>query len=158
LIFQQDFEIEEYHTGEQMLNYVTEVQDIKLVATGDGTKPYSSGNYVNPEVDASVTLWTRIEHGRPVLITPRKAGEKLKQVEPKMFDSDIEHVQSGSNVFMTFGMIESNNDAAGADAIHTCGSTHPGDGVIKKWGALMGKSVKRKKGQRVRILSTSLAG
>jgi hypothetical protein len=147
-VFQHEFEIEEYHTGEQMLDYVTEVQDIKLVATGDGTKPYSSGSHVNLEVDASVTLWTRIEYGKPVLITPRKAGMKLKQAEPKMFDSDIEPVPSGDHVFMTFGMVESNNDAAGAVAIHTCGSTHPGDEVIKKWGALMGEAVERKEGTK----------
>lgn len=148
LIFQQDFEMEEYHTGEQMLNYVTEVQDIKLVATGDGTKPYSSGNYVATEVDPTVSLWIRVNHSKPTLITPKKAGMRLKQTEPEMFENDIKPVKHGNHEFMPFARVKSNNDATGTDATHVCGSTHPGDGVIKKWGALMGTGVHRKAGTK----------
>jgi hypothetical protein len=148
LIFQQDFEIEEYHTGKQMLDYVTEVQDIELVTTGDGAKPYSSGNYVNPQIDASVTLWMRMVHDKPVLIVPKKGGMALKQDEPEMFEKDIKPIPSGSHDFMTHGMVKSNNDATGADALHVCASTHPGDAVIKKWGALTGEAVRRKRGTK----------
>ncbi|GGI97966.1 hypothetical protein GCM10008995_04810 [Halobellus salinus] len=147
-IFQHEFEVEEYHTGEKMLDYVTEVQDIKLVATGDGTKPYSSGNHVATEVDPTVSLWTRVNHGRPVLIIPKKAGMRLKQTEPEMFENDLKPALSGDYEFMTFGMLVSNNDAAGTNALHVCGSTHPGDGVIKRWAALMGEGVERKKGTK----------
>lgn len=148
LIFQQDFEIEEYHTGEQMLEYVTEIQDIELVATGDGTKPYSSGNYVATEVDPTVSLWTRVTHSNPVLITPKRAGMRLKQAEPEMFEDDLSPVSSGSHEFMTYGMVESNNDAAGTDALLVCGSPHPGDGVLKRWAALRGVGLTRREGTK----------
>ena len=146
LVFEQDFEVEEYLTGERMLDYVTDVQDITLVTTGEGVKPYSSGNYVTPEIDASVTLWTRIEHEKPVLITPKKGGAKLKQEVPAMFANDLIPVKSGNYEFMSHGMVESNNEAAGEEALHVCGSPHPGDGVLEKWAALMGVGLTRREG------------
>jgi len=147
-IFTQEFRVKEHIASERMAEYVTEIQDIDLAVTGAGTKPYSSGNYVSPNTDATVTLWTRITHGKPLLITPKKAGIALKEEEPAMFEEDISPVPSGEMEFMTYGMVESNDDAAGANAIHICGSPHPGDDIIEQWGAFMSEGVERQDGTK----------
>jgi len=147
-IFEQDFDIEEYIAGDEMNEYVQNVQDMELVVAGDGTKPYSSGKYVNPDIDATVTLWTRMQEAKPILITTRKGGQVLKSEVPKMFENDIAPLDLNGEEFMSFGMVESNNDAAGTDALHIIGSTHPGDDVIEKWGAFMGERVERLNGSK----------
>lgn len=45
-------------------------------------------------------------------------------------------------------MVKSNNEAAGEEALHVCGSPHPGDEVLQKWAALMGVGLTQREGTK----------
>jgi len=147
-VFGVDFTLTKLIPDDQMQEYVEEMQDITVERTGNGTKPYGSGNHVAVGFDTAMTMWMDIEKDAPVFITLKKAGETFQQEEPELFQNHITPVESGNEPYMTYGMVESNNDATGTGALHVCGSPHVGDEEIEKWGALMGVGVHRRPGTR----------
>lgn len=131
----ETFDHREVLEGSELNHYLANLQNYTIKLAGDGMKPYSSGNYVSLDNDASLFLGVAVNHADdPCLIAPQKALDEYQT------EGYLDYVAETMN----FANVESSNRFAGERVGIVSGSPHPGDTEIQKWGAFMGRTIESK--------------
>lgn len=117
--------------------YLDEVLSLELVQTTENWNAYQGGDGVAPTIDIPVIEKVgQLEGEKPGVITS-KSG--LKQYE----EYDIDLLASKTE---NYGNLKGTNDFGTVRLGIVLGNPHPGDGVVEKWSALVGRSAKRREG------------
>ncbi|QLD88309.1 hypothetical protein HWV07_04375 [Natronomonas salina] len=117
--------------------YIQDGLGLQLVPTTDAVKPYNNPDYVSIEQDAALLEAIQEDHGEaPGLITSSTALHEYDA-------SDAVDVNALTDGTAYHGNVLGSNEFGSKRVGAIIGSTHYGDGFIKKWAAYDGESVER---------------
>jgi hypothetical protein len=121
-------------SGPERREYLTDALNLNVVRTTDAVKPYNNPDHVSPAQDGALLEAIHEQHGqRPAVITSRTALDEYE-------DADVlEHVDETAY----YGNVLGSNEFAETRLGAVVGSTHYGDGYIKKWSAYAGEVAER---------------
>lgn len=117
--------------------YLREVLGLEIKQTDAGSKPYQSGVHVNTSSDGALLegICER-ERTQPAVISSKQAEEQYESSDVDQLIEGVEH----------YGNLKGSNKFAETRVGAVIGSPHPPeDEVVKRWAALDGKSVERKR-------------
>jgi hypothetical protein len=114
----------------EMGHYLHEVIGTQVLQAGNGTKPYHSGKWTSGDLDGALMLGADVRFGeKPGVISTKKVLDKY---------DGIDELADGT---LNFARVKSNNDFTDKEVGVVLGTPHPGDDVLKRWGALIGRPV-----------------
>ncbi|MBV0924604.1 hypothetical protein KTS45_10380 [Halomicroarcula limicola] len=117
--------------------YLEDVLGLEIVQTTENWNAYQGGDGVSPTVDIPVVEKLNDLHdSTPGVITSK---EGLKQYEGRGLNSLASRTEN-------YGNLKGSNSFGTTRLGIVLGNPHPGDDVVKKWGALAGYSVERHEG------------
>ncbi len=117
--------------------YLEDVLGLEIVQTTENWNAYQGGDGVSPTVDIPVVEKLGDLHdSTPGVITSK---EGLKQYEGRGLNSLASRTEN-------YGNLKGSNRFGTIRLGIVLGNPHPGDDVVKKWGALAGYSVERQDG------------
>lgn len=130
-----NFDLERVYSDDKTVTFLQNEMDVEVYQTADSRKPYD-GNKVTPGRDESIAIWTTAEFGKPICVTTKNAINA--------YPSGPISVQNWVNRFVKYRE-GSKIISTGSPVILVNGSPRPNDETLKKWGALIGRSVQRSK-------------
>jgi len=131
-VFGLNWEVDRIVSPDRLGSYLRDTLNTTVHRTTDYVKPYHSGNYLTPSKDEALLLGIDVRHDeKPGLITTNTARRRYQAKGVLDRASDV----------LNYGNILSNNDFDEKQLGAILGSPHPGDDVLKQWGALDGVSI-----------------
>ncbi|WP_049915161.1 hypothetical protein [Natrialba taiwanensis] len=117
--------------------YLEDVLGLEIVQTTENWNAYQGGDGVSPTVDIPVVEKLNDLHdSTPGVITSKKG---LKQYKGRGLNSLASRTEN-------YGNLKGSNSFGTIRLGIVLGNPHPGDDVVKKWGALAGYSIERQEG------------
>lgn len=123
-------------TDEEKRLYLRDTLGIKVVQTTEAANHYSGRSAISVTPELDLVLFEAVglrENARPALITSQSALREYEKHGLAEVVGDTEH----------YGNLKGSNQFAMTRVGIVAGSTHYGDGYIKKWAALAGESASR---------------
>ncbi|MGB9986565.1 hypothetical protein [Salarchaeum japonicum] len=112
--------------------YITEIQNIRIIPTTTHVRPYSGVN-TNPKRDAALLHEVEMSTDGDVgVISSRQGIDDVK--------SELDSFGNWKSTH--FGNLIGSNNLGNVETGVILGSTHYGDEFVKRWGALAGESIK----------------
>ncbi|WP_367176677.1 hypothetical protein [Haloarcula rubripromontorii] len=132
LVLDLDFEHREVLSESERETYFAKLQNYTIKKANDAARHNSSGRNMTPEFDRALFEYIDVnESGEPCLVAPDSSLDELEE------RGLLESVKDERN----FAEIRSSNAFEGERLGVIPYALHPGDDTIKRWGALLGRTV-----------------
>ena len=127
-------------TLDERQEYITDGLNMHIVRTTEAIKPYSSGNWVNPDEDGTLIEWVANELGEPGLITSRSALAAYDDAGILEFDEETNEVVDGPvSDAGYYGNLLGSNKFSDTRVGCLIGSSNYGDEFVRRWAAIHGE-------------------
>jgi len=131
-VFGLNWHVDRVVSPEGMGSYLRDTLNTTVYRTTKNAKPYHSGNYLTAPKDEGVLLGIDVRHGeKPGVITTYTAESRYQ----------AKGVLDRADESLNYARVLSNNKFADKQLGAILGSPHPGDDILKQWGALAGESI-----------------